>query len=168
MIASQRDEAVKAAFAREADEIFTKSGKPKKGSRLGEAEQRVSDAQENATAAEQQWLAGQQAADNLAEAEQTLTEQTRRKEEMEKALVPLRQRQAEANEPRPRWISSSKPPSRPLHVCRQSSATTLPSHRSPSRPLKSQPASRRPNKAWPTCWINTASKRRPLQTLRKP
>ena len=98
VIASQRDEAVKAAFAREADEIFTKSGKPKKGSRLGEAEQRVSDAQENATAAEQQWLAGQQAADNLAEAEQTLTEQTRRKEEMEKALVPLRQRQAEANE----------------------------------------------------------------------
>ncbi len=99
VIASQRDEAVKAAFVRQADEIFNKkSGKPKKGSRLAEAEQRVSEAQENATAAEQQWLAGQQAADNLAEAEQTLTEQTRRKEEMEKALVPLRQRQAEANE----------------------------------------------------------------------
>lgn len=98
VIASQRDEAVKAAFVREADEIFTRSGRPRRGSRLAEAEQRVSDAQENATAAEQQWLAGQQATDNLAQAQQTLTEQSRRKEEMENALVPLRQRQAEANE----------------------------------------------------------------------
>ena len=98
VIASQRDEAVKAAFVREADEIFTKNGKPKKGSRLAEAEHRVSEAEENATAAKQQWQAGQQATDDLARAEQTLTEQTRRKEEMENALVPLRQRQAEANE----------------------------------------------------------------------
>ena len=98
VIASQRDEAVKAAFVRQADELFTKSGKPKKGSRLAEAEQRVSAAQEKATAAEQQWLAGQQAADDLAQAEQTLTEQTRRKEDLAKALVPLRKRQAEANE----------------------------------------------------------------------
>ena len=98
VIASQRDEAVKAAFVRQADELFTKSGKPKKGSRLAEAEQRVSEAQENATVAEQQWLAGQQATDDLAQAEQTLTEQTRRKEDLAKALVPLRKRQAEANE----------------------------------------------------------------------
>jgi len=92
VIASQRDEAVKAAFVREADEIFTKSGKPKRGSRLAEAEQRVSNAQENATAANQQWQAGQQVTDNLAQAEQTLTEQTRRKEDMEIGRASCRER----------------------------------------------------------------------------
>ena len=98
VIASPLDEAAKAAFVDQANDIFnTKDGKPKKKSQLGQAETRQQTAAEKLQAAEQQWQAGQEATDRLTLADTTVAEQTTRKADAEAALVPLRQRKAEAD-----------------------------------------------------------------------
>lgn len=97
VIASQRDEAAKAAFVSQADAIFGKAGKPKQNSRLGQAETRRAAAAERLQTAEQQWQAGQEATGRLALADTTIAEQTTRRAESEATLVPLRQRKAKAD-----------------------------------------------------------------------
>jgi len=97
VIASQHDEAVKAELIRRAEEIFTATGRPRQNSPLGQSETRLTAAQEKLQTAERQWQAGQEAAESLAWAEKTITEQARRKAEAEAALGPLRLQLAEAS-----------------------------------------------------------------------
>jgi len=97
VIASQHDETVKAELIRQAEEIFTATGKVRQNSFLSQSETRLTAAQEKLQAAQRQWQAGREAADSLTRAEKTITEQAGRKTEAEAALGPLRLRLAEAN-----------------------------------------------------------------------
>jgi DNA repair exonuclease SbcCD ATPase subunit len=97
IIASRIDEAVQTAFQKRAEEIVGKAGKPKRSSRLGQAEQRLEAATHAVAAAAQQATGVRDAIDRLARADETITLSMGRKEEAESCLEPLRERIAEVD-----------------------------------------------------------------------
>ena len=96
VLASSRDDAVKAAFLKRAEAIFGQGAKPKKKSRLGQAEEQLAAAVEKTNAATEQFQASLEATDRLVRAEELIATSTKTQAEAAAALVPIQQQLAAA------------------------------------------------------------------------
>jgi DNA repair exonuclease SbcCD ATPase subunit len=96
VLASHHDDAVKAVFLKRAEAIFGQGTKPKKKSRLGQAEEQLAAAVEKTKAATEQFQASLEATDRLVRAEELIATSTKTQSEAAAAIVPIQQQLAEA------------------------------------------------------------------------
>ncbi len=97
VLASSHDDTVKTVFLKRAEAIFGQGEKPKKKSRLGQAEERLAAAVEKTRIAAEQFQASLEAADRLGRAEDAIATNTKTQAEAEAALPPIQQQLAEAD-----------------------------------------------------------------------